>query len=137
MCWYFATILYLIYTYIYIYIYIYIQCTYMYIYTIYTYIAYIYILYIYIIHIHIYIYTYIYIYYIYLYICLWDRKTITQFFVTLYMWYSPLIDLNTGPLNFVHLSGHEFNSHSEKTLYSYSSFVFCLRFIFHFDHCLH
>ena len=135
MCWYFATILYLIYTYIYIYIYI--QCTYMYIYTIYTYIAYIYIIYIYIIHIHIYIYTYIYIYYIYLYICLWDRKTITQFFVTLYMWYSPLIDLNTGPLNFVHLSGHEFNSHSEKTLYSYSSFVFCLRFIFHFDHCLH
>ena len=137
MCWYFATILYLIYTYIYIYI----QCTYMYIYTIYTYIAYIYILYIYIYYtytyIYIYIYTYIYIYYIYLYICLWDRKTITQFFVTLYMWYSPLIDLNTGPLNFVHLSGHEFNSHSEKTLYSYSSFVFCLRFIFHFDHCLH
>ena len=125
------------YIYIYIYIYIYTMYIHVYIYNIYIYSIYIYIIYIYIIHIHIYIYTYIYIYYIYLYICLWDRKTITQFFVTLYMWYSPLIDLNTGPLNFVHLSGHEFNSHSEKTLYSYSSFVFCLRFIFHFDHCLH
>ena len=34
------------------------------------------------------------------------------------------------------LSGHEFNSHSEPTLYSYSNFIFCSVFRFHFGHCL-
>ena len=40
-------------------------------------------------------------------------------------------DLHPRPLNSVQtlspteLSGHEFNSHSEPTLYSYSSFIVC------------
>ena len=43
----------------------------------------------------------------------------------------PESDLNTRPLNSVQtlqpteLSGHEFNSHSEPTLYSYSNFIVC------------
>ena len=44
----------------------------------------------------------------------------------------PEWDLNTRPLNSIHtlypteLSGHEFNSLSEPTLYSYSNFIVCL-----------
>ena len=43
----------------------------------------------------------------------------------------PEWDLNPRPLNSVQtlysteLSGHEFNSHSEPTLYSYSNFIVC------------
>ena len=43
----------------------------------------------------------------------------------------PEWDLNPRPMNFVQtlqpieLSGHEFNSHSEATLYSYSNFIVC------------
>ena len=43
----------------------------------------------------------------------------------------PEWDLNQGPLNSVQtlspteVSGHEFNSHSERTLYSYSNFIVC------------
>ena len=33
------------------------------------------------------------------------------------------------------LSGHEFNSHSEPTLFSYSSFTFSSVFRFHFSYC--
>ena len=41
----------------------------------------------------------------------------------------PEWDLNPRPLNSVQkpteLLGHEFNSHSEPTLYSYSNFIIC------------
>ena len=44
----------------------------------------------------------------------------------------PEFDWNPRPLNSVQMlqltepSGHEFNSHSEPTLYSYSRFIVCL-----------
>ena len=50
--------------------------------------------------------------------------------------------LNPQPLNSVQtlqsteLSHHEFNTQSELTLYSYSNFIFCSVFRFHFGHSL-
>ena len=48
-------------------------------------------------------------------------------------------NLKTPSLNSIYStepSSHEFNSHSEPTLYSYSDFIFRLVFKFHLGHCL-
>ena len=61
-------------------------------------------------YLYIYIYIYIYIYvciYMYTYIYMYVWSFMWSFICMWCMWYSPLKDLITWPLNFVQLSGHE------------------------------
>ena len=60
--------------------------------------------------------------YVYMYICISSRQKKNNLVLCDTL---SLKDLSIQPLNFVQLLGHEFNSHSEPTLYRYSNLFFC------------